>query len=101
MVDTVLDLFEPLFAAKQLESETVRGVRQALERAISENKVCSVYAAEGGSQGDTQADTLLRTSRISCSSRIIPRYRAISALVPRSRRTLRLSKRSCRIWRLE
>lgn len=39
-VDLVLDLFEPILKEKELKSETVRGVRERLEIAARENKVC-------------------------------------------------------------
>jgi hypothetical protein len=38
-VDTVLELFEPLFRGGELDSKTVRGVRESVQAAISRNKV--------------------------------------------------------------
>jgi hypothetical protein len=38
-VDTVLELFEPLFRGGGLDSKTVRGVRESVQAAISRNKV--------------------------------------------------------------
>lgn len=42
-VDTVLELFEPLFIGGDLNSQTVRGVRESVQAAISKNKVGSLY----------------------------------------------------------
>jgi hypothetical protein len=38
-VDTVLELFEPLFRGGELDSKTVRGVRESVQAAIVKNKV--------------------------------------------------------------
>lgn len=38
-VDTVLELFEPLFRDGELDSQTVRGVRESVQAAIIKNKV--------------------------------------------------------------
>jgi hypothetical protein len=38
-VDTVLELFEPLFRGGELDSKTVRGVRESVQAAIVRNKV--------------------------------------------------------------
>jgi len=38
-VDTVLELFEPLFRGGELDSKTVRGVRESVQAAIIQNKV--------------------------------------------------------------
>ena len=38
-VDTVLELFEPLFRDGELDSQTVRGVRENVQAAIIKNKV--------------------------------------------------------------
>jgi hypothetical protein len=40
-VDTVLELFEPLFRGGELDSKTVRGVRESVQAAIVKNKVSS------------------------------------------------------------
>lgn len=46
-VDTVLDLFEPLLRDGQpLDSKTVRGVRESLEAAITQNKVSYLALCE-------------------------------------------------------
>lgn len=42
-VDTVLELFEPLFWGGDLDSQTVRGVRESIQATISKNKVGSLY----------------------------------------------------------
>lgn len=38
-VDTVLELFEPLFQNGALDSKTVKGVRESVQAAITQNKV--------------------------------------------------------------
>ena len=38
-VDTVLELFEPLFQNGALDSKTVKGVRESVQAAIAQNKV--------------------------------------------------------------
>ena len=38
-VDTVLELFEPLFRGGELDSKTVKGVREGVQAAIVRNKV--------------------------------------------------------------
>ena len=38
-VDTVLELFEPLFRGGELDSKTVKGVRENIQAAIVRNKV--------------------------------------------------------------
>ena len=46
-VDTVLDLFEPLLRnGQELDSKTVRGVREGLEAAIIQNKVSCLALCE-------------------------------------------------------
>jgi hypothetical protein len=40
-VDTVLELFEPLFRGGELDSKTVRGVRESVQAAIVKSKVSS------------------------------------------------------------
>jgi hypothetical protein len=38
-VDTVLELFEPLFRGGDLDRKTVRGIRENVQAAITKNKV--------------------------------------------------------------
>ena len=38
-VDTVLELFEPLFQNGTLDSKTVKAVRESVQAAITQNKV--------------------------------------------------------------
>jgi hypothetical protein len=45
-VDTVLDLFEPLLRGGELNSKTVRGVRESIQSAISNNKVSCIIHTE-------------------------------------------------------